>query len=83
MAVGERIHARFAAIGATGSEAFLQSTLLDLDKSHAAVSRKTAGGSGEAVSLLIGDWPEPLRLTSGVSIRKKLHSLEEHARSRS
>jgi hypothetical protein len=67
----------------SGSEAFLQSTLLDLDKSHAAVSKKTAGGSGEAVSLLIGDWPEPLRLTLGVSIRKKLHSLNERQQSQS
>ena len=37
--------------------------------------QEAAGGSGEAVSLLIGGWPEPLLLTSGVSIRKKLHSL--------
>jgi hypothetical protein len=35
----------------TGSQAFLPSTRLDLDKPHAVISKKTADGSGEAVSV--------------------------------
>ena len=33
--------------------------------------QKTVGGSGEAASLLIGRWREPLLLTLNASMRKK------------
>jgi hypothetical protein len=46
-----------------GSEAFLQSARLDLDKADGTAKQKTTDGSGGAASVLTGNWPEPLRLT--------------------
>ena len=51
----------------TGSEAFLQSTRIDLDKARETVRKKTVSGSGGGASLLIGNWREPLRLTLDTS----------------
>ena len=47
----------------SGSEAFLQSARLDLDKAGGTARQKTIDGSGGAASLLTGNWPETLRLT--------------------
>jgi len=55
----------------TGSEAFLQSAQIDLDKGCETARKKTVGGSGGVASLLIGNWREPLRLTLDTSTLKK------------
>jgi len=54
-----------------GSQAFLQSARIDLDKACETARKKTAGDSGGAASVLIGSWREALRLTLDTSTRKK------------
>src|SRR5260370_10884412 len=61
-------------LSATGSEAFLQSARIDLDKTCETARKKTVSGSGGAASLLIGNWREPLRLTLDVQSCKRLTS---------
>ena len=61
-----------------GSEAFLQTARIDLDKACETAGKKTTSGSGGAASLLIGNSREPLRLTLDTSTLKKLHSLIRH-----
>ena len=58
-------------IRATGSEAFLQSTRLNLDKARGTARKKTVGDSGGAASVLMGSWHEALRLTLDTSTLKK------------
>jgi len=57
------------------SEAFFTINAARLGQVSWRCEQEAAGGSGEAVSLLIGGWSEPLLLTLGVSLRKRLHSL--------
>jgi hypothetical protein len=62
-------------IGGAGSEAFLPSARIDLDKACETARKKTVGGSAGAASLLVGNLRKPLRLTLDASMLKKLHSL--------
>ena len=52
----------------------MQSARIDLDKGCETTRKKAVSGSGEAASLLIGNWRKPLRLTLESSTLKKLHS---------
>jgi hypothetical protein len=54
-----------------GSEAFVQSARLDLNKAGDSTRQKMVNSSGGAASLLIGNWREPLRLTLDASTPKK------------
>jgi hypothetical protein len=56
---------------ASGSEAFLQSTQIDLDNGCETARKKTVGGSRGGASLSIGSLREPLRLTLDISTLKK------------
>jgi len=51
----------------TGSQAFLQSARIDLDKARGTAMKKTVGDSGGAASVLMGSWREALRLTLDTS----------------
>ena len=69
--------------GITGSEAYSPSARIDLDKACETARKKTAGDSGGAASLLIGNGREPLYLTLDISTLKKLHSLNKYQQSQS
>ena len=53
--------------GIIGSEAYLPSARIDLDKACDTARKKTVSGSGGVTSPLIGNGREPLRLTLDAS----------------
>jgi len=59
---------RLASATTSGSEAFLQSAWIELDKASETARQEMVSGSGGAASLLRCNWREPLRLTLDTSM---------------